>query len=597
MLAGLKFVGLSALGARLYYLSVTEGEKYRLRADKNRISLRLIAPERGEIMDRNGHILATNKQDYRIFLIPEQAEDVDGTLTELSNHVEISDNLRARIQRQMKRQRKFVPVTVTQNLDWQSFARVNASMHDLPGVLPDSGLTRDYPNGEATAHIVGYVASPREEDAGRNTLFQLPGFKVGREGLEKVFDDRLRGKAGHKNVEVNSVGREIRELPPVQDAVVGNDLQLTIDVNLQQYCQDRLGENSAGVVVMDVHTGQIVALASAPTFDPAEFSRGMSIENWNAMLQDPRKPLLNKCLSGSYPPGSTMKMVVALAALEKGIITPETEFFCNGRHRLGNHTFHCWHRGHGRLDLVNAIARSCDVYFYRIAEKLDVDDIAAACRLYGLEQDFDIALENIKTGLVPDRRWKRVYRNENWHLGETLNVSIGQGAMLATPLQLAVMTARLATGKQVLPQLIRDAYMPTDFESLGSNPNHLQTVRRGMEMVMEQGGTAHYYTRSDSPLKVAGKTGTAQVRNITKAERDAGVLDNDEKPWAARDHALFVGYAPAENPQFAVSVLVQHGGGGSSVAAPIGRDVLDKAVQLYPDGLPLATHSPTSENI
>ncbi len=581
LLAGVQGLALAALGARLYYLSIVNGEKYRLRADKNRISIRLIAPERGEIFDRNGRKLATNTQDLRALLVPEQADQLEPTLQKVQQIIDINDRRLARIRQRIKRQRQFVPVTLAQGLDWETFSRLNVEMPKLPGVQTDAGLSRLYPGGEAIAHLVGYMASPDEEDVYKSPLYQLPGFKIGRQGLERRYESLLRGASGTRRVEVNAVGREIRELPPREESLRGNDLHLTLDMGLQQYVMQELGEEAAGVVVLDIASGDILAMASSPGYDPNEFTRGISNANWQALLKDPRSPLLNKSVSGQYPPGSTIKMIVALAALEQGLITPETEFYCNGRHRLGNHTFHCWqNRGHGKVDMMQAVAKSCDVYFYEIAERLDIDLIADMANRFGMGSVFDIGIDGEKEGLVPTREWKRIFQQESWQLGETLNVAIGQGAMLATPLQLAVMTARLASGQAVTPRIVADNFGGAFFQPMDVNPFHLETVRRTMEMVMEEGGTAHDYARRKSAIRQAGKTGTAQVRRISLAERQAegGVLDNDELPWASRDHALFVGYAPVENPQIAVSVVVQHGGGGSSVAAPLARRILDRAL-------------------
>ncbi len=585
LLAGGQGLAMVALGGRLYYLSIVEGEKYKLRAERNRVAIRLIAPERGEILDRANRKLATNRQDFRVFLIPEQADEIAHTLTKIGHIVKLDDRRLSRLQRQIKRQRKFVPVTVAQGLDWKTFARVNVAVPELPGVVTDAGRSRYYPHGHEIAHLVGYTASPNEDDVALNPLYQLPGFKVGRQGLERRYEDRLRGSAGTRRVEVNSVGREIRELPPRQDASAGNDLKLTIDLELQKYVISQLGEEAAGVVAIDIKTGELLAMASAPTYDPNEFTRGISNENWQALLKDPRKPLLNKCVTGQYPPGSTIKPVVALAALEQGIVRPETEYYCNGAHRLGNHTFNCWKPGgHGRQDLLGAIANSCDVYFYKVAQEMDVDHIADMASRFGLGELYDLGIDGERAGLVPDKAWKRAALNEPWHTGETLNVSIGQGAMLATPLQLAVMTARVASGRRIYPTLVsmpgEDEFRAESFGAMDVNPLHMRLARRGMEMVTEVGGTAHDYRRPKSAMKIAGKSGTAQVRRITKEERVDGVIDNADLPWNMRDHALFIAYGPAENPEVAVSVLVQHGGGGSKVAAPIARAVLDKAIEM-----------------
>lgn len=591
LLAGAQGLVLSGLGGRLYYLSVVQGEQYKLRAEKNRVAIRLITPERGEIFDRKHRKLATNRPDFRVFLIPEQAEEIKGTLDKLGHMVKLDTRRLARLERQIRRQRKFVPITVAQGLDWQTFARVNVSVPDLPGVVTDAGLSRHYPTGHEIAHLIGYLASPGEADVASNPLYQLPGFKVGRQGLERRYEDRLRGAAGTRRVEVNAVGREIRELPPRQEAQAGDSLQLTLDIDLQRFVMEQLGEEAAGAVVLNAKTGEVLSLASSPTFDPNEFTTGISQENWNALLKDPRKPLINKAVSGQYPPGSTIKPIIALAALEQGIVTEETTHFCNGRHRFGNRTFRCWKSGgHGKQDLKGAISNSCDVYFYKIAEELDIEHMAEMLRRFGLGSRFDLGIDGEKAGLVPDRAWKRAAYNQPWHGGETLNVSIGQGALLATPLQLAVMTARLASGNALEPSLVSQDLATdapnTAFDQMAVNPLHMRIVRRGMEMVMEQGGTAHDYRRPKSAPKQAGKTGTAQVRHISEAEHVEGVRENDELPWAMRDHALFIGYAPVDDPQVAIGLLVQHGGGGSSDAAPHARAIMDKALELMQPTLP-----------
>lgn len=585
MLAGAKGIAVTVLGGRLYYLSIVKGKQYQLRADKNRINLRLIAPERGEITDRNGVKLATNRQDYQVYLIPEQADDVVDTLQRLGRIINVSDRNITRIQKRLKRQRKFLPVTIAENLSWEEFSKINVSTPDLPGIIPDAGLTRTYPDGPDVAQVVGYVGMPRESD-GDDPLFGLPGFKIGIHGLESSFDKELRGYQGTRRVEVNNVGREIRELKPRQNAVEGKNIELSLDIDLQRYSMSRLGESAAGVVVMDIKSGEILTLASAPTFNPNDFNLGLSHENWDALLKDPRKPLLNKCLSGQFPPGSTIKMVVALAALEKGIINSKTKFNCDGKHPYGDRIFHCWlDGGHGDVNLEGAIKHSCDIFFYNLAEKLEIDDLAKMSERFGMGMVHDIGLENQKRGLVPTREWKRRTFDDIWHGGETLNVSIGQGAMLTTPLQLAVMTARLASGRRVDPSLVRSIggqsqIVNNAFATIGINPYHLKLVQKGMNGVMAAGGTAYDYNRKRSMPVLAGKTGTAQVRRISIEERESGVLKNKELAWRSRDHALFVGYAPYDNPRYAVSVLVQHGGGGSSVAAPIGRDILDKALEI-----------------
>lgn len=584
MLAGLQGALMVGLGARLYHLSIVKGESYRLKADNNRLSLRLVEPIRGEILDRFGRKIATNRQDYRVFLVPEQSKDIKKTLAKINRIVPLSERKMRLIERTIKRQRGFMEVTVASGLTRDQFARLNVAMPDLEGITPDSGLTRHYPYGPMAAHLVGYVGRPGEADVRRKPILrQIPGFKIGREGLERRYEEELQGKPGTRRIEVNAFGREIRELKPRQEALNGDNVALTLDMELQQLAAEKLGEEAAAAVVMKAKTGEILALASSPSYDPNDFNSGISSENWNAILKDPRKPLLNKALSGQYPPGSTVKMVVALAALEYGIITEKTKVYCNGSHKFGDRTYHCWERrGHGRVGLLKALSRSCDIFFYKLAEQLDVDDLAKVSEKYGLGTAYDIGLTGSSKGIVPTRAWKKRTQNASWYGGETLNVAIGQGAMTATPLQLAVMTARLATGKQVMPTLRSDKDQTTNddidkdtsFAPINSNPLHLRLVREGMHNVMRAGGTAHDYRNPRDSSRMCGKTGTAQVRRISMSERQTGVLDNDELAWKQRDHALFVGYLPADDPEYIVSILVQHGGGGSSVAAPIGRSLL-----------------------
>lgn len=591
LLAGVQgLLGLTLAG-RLYYLGVVEADQYDMLAEENRISIRLLAPRRGEILDRFGELLAGNRQDYRVFLIPEQASDIHRTLARLGRIIEISERDRQRIERQIGRQRKFLPVTVAEGLDWGSFARINVETPDLPGIQPDSGLSRWYPEGAAGSLLVGYVGAPAEEDLDGDPLLSLPGFRFGKRGIERSFDRRLRGKAGSSRVEVNAYGRVIRELAR-REGEPGEDVTLTLDAGLQRAVTERLGEESAGVVVLDIFTGEIYVHASTPGYDPNAFNFGISRENWQALLKDPRKPLLDKAVYGQYPPGSVFKMVVALAALHLGVAGPSTTHFCNGQHRLGDNVWHCWKRGgHGRLDIVEAIAQSCDVFFYRIAHELGIERIADWALRFGLGRTFGLEIGGEGEGLVPTPGWKRATTGQPWVGGETLNVGIGQGALLATPLQLAVMTARIANGgRAVTPRLVRSVgsevrATTTDWPSLGLEPQWLALVHRGMEKVLERGGTAYASRLDVEGRKMAGKTGTAQVRRITQEQRDSRI-EQSELPWQARHHAWFVAYAPVAAPRYAACVLVEHGGGGGGVAAPIARDIMAEVLRRDPAARP-----------
>lgn len=590
MLGGGQAALLSALVGRMYYLQVIESQRYVTLADENRINFRLLPPPRGRIVDRLGEPMADNQQNYRVVIIPEQAGNVERTLDLLSLIVPLSGGERRRIRREVKRKRAFVPITVRENLDWSEVARIEVNTPDLPGILIDVGQSRNYAKGPETAHVLGYVASVSEKDLTGDPLLELPGFRIGKAGIEKVYDLSLRGSGGSSQVEVNALGRVIRELNR-QEGQPGNEVRLTIDSQLQHFITQRLGNESATVVVIDVHTGEVLSLVSSPSFDPNSFNTGLSQAEWESLISNPKAPLTNKAIVGQYAPGSTFKPVVALAALEKGVITADTKIHCSGSTKLGTSEFHCWKKGgHGTLDLRGAIEHSCDVYFYDVARRTGIDRIGAMARRFGLGGRLGLDLPGEKTGLVPSNKWKLGAVGTPWQLGETLIAGIGQGYILTTPLQLAVMTARLANGGHaVTPRLTMEKITETGNEpypdeeavSLGITPEHLALVMQGMDDVVNSPtGTARRSRIKEPGWAMAGKTGTVQVRRITKAERETGVLKNEDLPWKERDHALFVGYAPVDSPRFAVSVVVEHGGGGSSTAAPIAHDVLRETQRL-----------------
>lgn len=581
-LGGGKVLLLSLLAGRMYQLQVIESDKYKTLADENRINLRLLPPPRGTIVDRYGRALAVNQENYRVTLVAEQVNDINTMLDTLSGIISLEDYERHRILREVRRRRGFVPVTVRENLDWRDVSRIEVNAPDLPGLSIEVGQSRQYPFAEDFAHVLGYVSAVSEKEVTGDPLLELPGFKVGKNGVERVFDLNLRGKAGNTQVEVNAVGRVIRELSR-QEGQPGVDLRLTIDRDLQKLAADRLKEEkSASAVILDIHNGDVLALSSVPGFDPNEFVTGLSSKTWRRLINDPYAPLTNKAISGLYAPGSTFKMVVALVALEARIVAPDHRVFCRGHTQLGNARFHCWKRhGHGWQDMYDAHQNSCDVYFYDIAKRIGIDRIAAMATRFGLGTKTGIELPSEKGGVIPTRAWKKALIGTAWQQGETLISGIGQGFILTTPLQLAVMTARIANGgKAVLPRLIRAAEVDGKeeepvFKDLGISKRSLDVVREGMNRVTNvQQGTAHRARISEEGMEMSGKTGTAQVRRISKAERDTRVLKNHERPWRERDHALFVGYAPSDNPRYAVSVIVEHGGGGSKVAAPIARDLL-----------------------
>lgn len=592
LLAGGQFGLLAALVGRMYYLQVVESERYHMLAEENRINMRLLPPSRGRILDRFGVPVAINEQNYRVLIKSENTPDVSAVLDRLAMIIPINADEKTRILKEIRRKKKFVPVTVREFLDWEDVARLEVNAPDLPGVTIDVGERRFYPNGIAAAHVLGYVGAPRREDLTGDPLLELPGFRIGRSGVERAFDKPLRGTAGASQLEVNAVGRVIRELDR-QEGEAGRDVVLTMDMALQRSAMRRLGDESGAVIVMDIETGGLIVQASTPSFDPNAFTEGLSNAQWRALADNERAPLRNKAIAGEYAPGSTFKMVVALAALEEGVITPKTSFFCPGHLELGDGKFHCWKRhGHGHVDLVRSISESCDVYYYEIARKVGIDKIAEMSARFGLGTDLGLDVPGERTGLVPTKSWKRAVIGQPWVLGETLVAGIGQGFVLTTPLQLVTMTARMVNGgKAVFPHVARDVArrgelterVPREQASIGVDAGHLELMMKAMaEVTQDPRGTA-YAARIKVPgLSMAGKTGTAQVRRITRREREVGVRTNEELPWRFRDHALFVGYGPVEKPRYAIAVVVEHGGGGSSVAAPIARDILTETLERDP---------------
>ncbi|PPR10178.1 MAG: Penicillin-binding protein 2 [Alphaproteobacteria bacterium MarineAlpha11_Bin1] len=587
-----KLALLSMLGGRMYQLQVVEADKYSTLAEENRINLRLLAPPRGRILDRFGRPLAINKENYRVSLVSEQVPDVEATLSALSEIISLGDHDRQRILREVRRRRDFVPVTVRENLQWEEVSRIEVNAPDLPGLSIEVGQSRLYPFAHDFSHVLGYVSAVSQKEITGDPLLQLPGFKTGKNGIERVFDLDLRGKAGSSQVEVNSVGRVIRELSR-QEGQPGDDLRLTIDRDLQKLAATRLKkEKSAAAVVMDIHNGDILILASVPGFDPNNFVTGLSSRSWHRLINNPHTPLINKTISGLYAPGSTFKMVVALAALEAKIIGPNHRVLCTGFTQLGKARFHCWKtHGHGWQDMFSAHRNSCDVYFYDIAKRLGIDRIADMAEKLGLGSKTGVELPSEKNGIIPTRAWKKALIGAPWQQGETLISGIGQGFVLTTPMQLAVMTARLANnGIAITPRIVRPSetlieQIQPKFKSLGISSRSLDVVREGMNQVTNHpGGTAYRARISMEGMEMSGKTGTAQVRRISKAERETGILKSHERPWRERDHALFVGYAPSDKPRYAVSVVVEHGGEGSNVAAPIGRDLLVATQKHDPSG-------------
>lgn len=602
VMTGAVGVGVFAgIGAQLYNLQILREDEYRVLSDNNQFSFRIQLPTRGRILDRFGETVAENRDSYRIYLVREQAGDPALTLDRLSQFMAISDARRERILRDLARTPRFQPVTVAEGVDWETFSRVNLHLPQLPGVMPDVGEVRTYPMPAAFAHIAGYVQSAPPEIAGDDPLLRHPAFRVGRSGVEIARDRELRGSAGSLKVEVNAFGRVIRELPEQsRPAEPGQDIALTLDSEVQRFATERLGTQSASAVGIDVQTGEIVTMVSTPSFDPNLFVLGIATREFSDLNENPLRPLFNKATNGLYAPASTVKGVMSLAALRHGVMRPDERVTCRGSVQLGNRRFHCWRReGHGPVAMHDAIKVSCDVYFYEIASRLGIERIRETALELGMGQLFDVGIPMLSQagGLFPSPQWKRARTGQGWSMGDTYNVGIGQGAVLASPLHLAVMTARMATGRAVEPTLYPRS-TPHEFPRMDFDEAHIQAVHNAhVGVVHEPGGTSYWSLGGlgVEGVRMAGKTGTSQVYSISAEERASGVRDQDDLPWRLRNHGLFICYAPAEAPRYAVSVVVEHGGGGSSSAAQPGRDILRELVLRDPagrSGIVDARHAP-----
>ena len=576
-------VAFAMIVARLYYLQVYEADKYKVMSDKNRISTRFLVPPRGVIYDRNGEIIAKNDQDFQALLIAEQTSDINQTLEAFKNIIPLTVDEETRILKDIKNKRRFIPIQLKNDLSWEEVAKIELNAPDLPGVEINEGLSRIYPYADLYAHVLGYVGPISDADKKDNPLAMVPGFKIGKAGLERTLDYQLQGKGGTVKLEVNAYGRVMKEIER-NSGVQGDSVRITVDSRLQQAAYEAFGEESGAAVVLDVRTGEILALVSKPSFDPNLFTNGISYKHWNALLNNERTPLVDKAVSGQYSPGSTFKVVVALAALEAGVINVGTRIYCTGGMDIGNIRFHCWkHAGHGSLNVVEALKYSCDIFFYETALRVGIDKIHDMALQLGLGETLHVGLDNEKGGLIPSKAWKKARFDKNWTPGDAANSGIGQGYVLVTPLQLATMLARVVNGGYaVQPTFIK----PTEadlkkIKRLDISTRHIELVKQGMfEVVNGAGGTAGRAKFNIDGAVMGGKTGTTQVRRISMKERLSGIVRDEQLPWKLRNHAWFMGFTPVDNPRYAVAVIVEHGSSGSGVAAPIASKILQKALEL-----------------
>ncbi len=566
-----------ALLSRLYFLQFIHGDEFKMQSEDNRAKLQLVIPPRGIISDRYGVMMAMNQVNYRLVIEPDNRALARATLRTLTPLMKLSDNEVKQLTDAIARRKIGIPILVREHLSWEEVARIQYHLPELGAATIDEGQWRHYPFADHASHLIGYVGkvSPEEVDETQPLLTQ-PDMKIGKNGIEAVYEARLQGKAGAKQIEVNASGSPVRELSR-KEPEAGETLPLTIDSRLQEYAIERLGEESGSVVVMNVNTGEVLALVSMPAFDPNEFSKGIKSGYYSELRANKRSPLLNKAIAGQYPPGSTFKMITALAALKAGKCTDKTRIHCNGTFHLGNHPFSCWKtEGHGSMTVAQAIEQSCDVFFYTVARDMGIEALAEMAARFGLGQKSGLGLLGEQPGIVPSPAWKLKKGRGAWNPGETINSAIGQGDTLATPIQLATMTAWMVNGgKKILPRLLRDDPV-RDEGLLDVDPEHLAIVREGMASVVNAPrGTAHGSMLTDERYAFGGKTGTSQVRKLLVHGQNQNLI-----PWEFRHHALFVGYAPLSNPELCCSVIVEHGGGGASAAAPVARDILQKAIEF-----------------
>lgn len=552
------------LASRMTYISVFENDKYAVEAESNRVNLSLIPPRRGWILDRNGAPLASNKADFRVDVIPERMSDPAGEIDALAPLLGLDETKVTDLKAKIAAARGFQPVEVASGLDYQQFAGVSVRLPDLPGVVAQRGFTRWYPTGSSVGHLIGYVgaASAEEYEKDRNPLLITPGYKVGKDGLEKDFERTLRGVPGARRVEVTASGRIVRDLE-TRDDIQGKPVRLTIDGPLQDFVSRRIGVESGAAVVIDCHDGAILALTSMPAFDPNSFVGGIGAKRWAMLNGDDHIPLLNKAMRGLYPPGSTMKPMATLA-LQKVGIKPEERISCPGGYRLGNRFFRC-DAVHGSVNMTQAIEHSCNTYFWAMSHRVGYDAIAPVAKLLGLGQEFDLPGTSQRYGTIPDAAWKMRRYKQAWTASDSLNASIGQGYVSVSPLQLAVMTARIASGKNLVPSLIHGHPKPLG-PALPFTPEELAVTQKGMFDVVNGSGTGGGSRIDIGGVKMAGKTGTAQVRRMLSRGHVAD--------WKGRDHSLFICYAPTDAPRYAMATVIEHGGFGASAAAPIAKDVI-----------------------
>jgi len=623
LLSAAKAVVMVGIVGRLVTLQINERTKYKTLSDKNRFREWKLTPERGIIKDFFDKEIASNEQVYQVHLIPENTKDIDRLFVRLKTILNITDKKLFFLKKVIKKQKPWEPIIVSDNITWSEFSRLNLFLHELEGVKPIVSIARMYPDN-SSAHILGYVSQVSPKDLQTKKYLKdkhVPGMSIGKTGLERKLDEQIIGEVGFQRYEVNAFGKRIKQIQ-VNQGKVGKSFKTTLDFEVQKFTSELLKDKAGSVCVMDIYNGDIVSLVSSPTFEANQFVHGLDQKYWNNLIKNEMRPLTNKAISGLYPPGSTIKTLVALSALENKIIRPLDSFRCTGKIELYGEKFHCWEKdGHGIVNLRKGIQRSCDVYFYEIARKLGVDRLSETAKKFGLGKKVLKGFIEEKAGVVPNTSWKKKYIGQNWYLGETLHSGIGQGYYQSTPLQLCLMTAQIANGGyKIEPRIIFDKKnddlrdylkyknenpndpLPTDLlisnfnlKPLFKNQEHIDLIKDAMySSSNEPGGTSYKHRLENKKFTFAGKTGSSQIKRFTEAQREAEVKQ-DSLPYQDRDHALFVAFAPYQNPKYAISVLVEHGGSGGKTAAPIAKKVIKKVLERY--DLRKAASSSLGENV
>ena len=607
ILSSLKVAVFISIITRLFYLQISENIKWRSLSDKNRLREWKIAPQRGIIEDYFGTKIAKNTQVFQLLMIPEDVPNMEELFFRLSKIIDFNERKKRNLIKRLKKRKPWEPIIISDNLSWSEFSKLNLFLHEIQGIKPVVAVARKYLEGGSSSHIIGYVSETSVKDLENSKLLReinLPGLKTGKNGLEKFLNEAMIGKPGLQRFEVNAYGKRIKELKLVQ-GTPGQNFRTTIDQEVQKFTSELLKDKSGSVCVMDIYTGDIVSMVSSPTFDSNKFVHGISQEDWQVLIKNKKKPLINKPLAGLYPPGSTIKPVVALSALENDVISPKLVVECKGSIELYGHTYHCWkEKGHGFMRLRNGIKQSCDIYFYEVARRLGIDRLAVTAKQFGFGKRVLSNFNEERSGIVPDTKWKKKYIGKGWVLGETLISGIGQGYFLTTPIQLCLMMAQFANGGyEIKPRIIDDKYSlqpivdawreefisrkynldisVSGLKKLFINQENIKFVLDALYGANNEPMGTSYRSRHNKPEYIyAGKTGTSQIRTITAEERELK-LKNKDMPYEKRDHALFIAFAPYKKPRYAISIVIEHGGTGSSVAAPIAKKVIKKVLDRH----------------